>query len=185
MKVEGYIIDYFYPAGENDALRELLLRHSRCVTEAALEVCRNHAELGADEDVVRTGAMLHDIGILRCDAPSIYCYGTEPYIKHGPIGAQMIDEYRREHGIADTDDATLEKIKRICERHTGTGLPGLEPETIEEKIICYADKFFSKSRPERKKTYEEALHSLEKFGQPGVKIFKKWHETFGPDKREP
>lgn len=181
MKIETNIIDHFYPKGENDKLRELLLVHSRCVAEAALEVCRAHPELGADEEVVRTGAMLHDIGIIRCDAPSIYCYGTEPYIKHGPLGAQMIDEYRKEAIEQQNlpDDVFFEKMKRICARHTGTGLPGLEPETTEEKIVCYADKFFSKTRPERKKTYDEALRSLEKFGQPGVEIFKRWHATFG------
>lgn len=189
MNIEDYIIDHFYPKGDNDALRELLLVHSRCVAEAALEVCREHPELGADEEVVRTGAMLHDIGIVRCDAPSIHCFGSEPYIKHGPIGAEMLEEYRKGCSLSNAlnknqdcrpDDVFLKKMERICARHTGTGLPGLEPETTEEKIVCYADKFFSKTRPERRKTYYEALRSLEKFGQPGVEIFKGWHKQFGP-----
>lgn len=71
-----------------------------------------------------------------------------------------------------------EDLKRVCERHTGTGLPGLEPETMEEKIVCYADKFFSKTKLDKEKTYEEARQSLMKFGEEGVKKFDAWHRMF-------
>jgi uncharacterized protein len=54
----------------------------------------------------------------------------------------------------------------------------LEPETWEEKIICYADKFFSKTKLDREKTYEEARQSLLKFGEEGVKKFEEWHKRF-------
>lgn len=169
------IIDHYYSAEENSQLKELLMLHSRQVCELAIEVCNRHPELNADKELVEAGAMLHDIGIIRCNAPSIYCYGTEPYIKHGIIGADMITQFYQ----TEKDKTPLiEKIKRICARHTGTGLPGLEPETIEEIIVCYADKFFSKSRPERKKTYQEAMKSLEKFGKEGVLIFSQWHDRF-------
>jgi len=53
------------------------------------------------------------------------------------------------------------------------------PETTEEKLICWADKFFSKSKPEREKTTEQAIKSLAKFGQEGVERFKEWNEQFG------
>ena len=52
------------------------------------------------------------------------------------------------------------------------------PETLEEQVICYADKFFSKSHPERERTVEETVKSLEKFGDKGVEIFLKWVEQF-------
>lgn len=42
------------------------------------------------------------------------------------------------------------------------------PETMEEKLICYADKFYSKTHPEREKSYEQAEHSLAKFGKEGL-----------------
>ncbi len=66
----------------------------------------------------------------------------------------------------------------IDERHTGTGLPGLEPETLEEQIVCYADKFYSKSSPDRVRTVAEAAQSLEKFGEPGVRKFLEWAARF-------
>ena len=67
---------------------------------------------------------------------------------------------------------------RVAERHTGTGLPGYEPETLEEQIICYADKFYSKSRPDRVLTVAETAQSLEKFGHEGVLKFLAWAERF-------
>ena len=91
--------------------------------------------------------MLHDIGIIYCDAPKIYCNGTHKYIEHGYLGAELL---RREG---------FPKHALVAERHTGTGitieqiereeLPIPErdycPQSLEEKIICYADKFYSKS----------------------------------------
>ena len=124
--------------------------------------------------------MLHDIGIVRTYAPGIECFGTEPYIRHGMIGATMM----REEGYED--------IARICERHTGAGLSlddivsqdlplphqSFLPETIEEQLICYADKFYSKSHLEREKTIEQAERSLAKFGTSGVERFRHWVEIF-------
>lgn len=154
------IIDRYYPEAENPKLREILLRHSRAVAEKAVGIVDAHPELQCDRDFVYAAAMLHDIGIVRCDAPGICCYGTEPYIRHGVIGGEMI---------------AGDKFARVCARHTGTGLPGLEPETWEEIIICYADKFFSKTKLDREKTYEEARQSLVKFGEEGVRKFEEWH----------
>lgn len=176
------IIEKYYPA--DDALRRLLLRHSNDVCARALSIVDRHPELGADRRLVEQGAMLHDIGIFRTDAPGIHCHGTEPYLMHGYIGAQLM----RSEGLDD--------IARICERHTGTGLtashiaqlklplpPGdYVPERIEEQIVCYADKFFSKSHPDRRRTIERTAQSLEKFGLEGVVVFKRWAELFEPER---
>ena len=110
--------------------------------------------------------MLHDIGIYQCDAPSIHCHGSEPYLRHGPIGGDLL----RQEGY--------ERHARVAERHTGTGLPGYEPETLEEQIVCYADKFYSKSKPNRVLTVAQAAESLEKFGHDGVLKFLAWAERF-------
>lgn len=158
------IIEKYYP--EDDALRRLLLKHSRQVADRCLLIARRHPELGADAPFLEEAAMLHDIGIFRCHAPSIFCFGSEPYIKHGPIGAHIL----RDEG--------LPRHARVAERHTGTGLPGFEPETLEEQIVCYADKFYSKSRPDRVLTVEQAAQSLEKFGEEGVQRLLAWARRF-------
>ena len=173
------IIDKYYPEG--DALRSLLLKHSRQVADRCLAIVEKHPELQMDKDFIEEAAMLHDIGICQTDAPGIYCHGTHPYICHGILGAAML----RAEG--------LERHARVCERHTGAGLSlndivsqGLPlphrdflPETLEEQLICYADKFFSKSHPEREKTPEQARRSIAKFGEEGLRRFIHWEEMFG------
>ena len=158
------IINKYYP--ENDELRQLLLKHSRQVADRCLQIAKKHRELPVDVQFLEEAAMLHDIGICRCNAPSIHCHGTEPYIRHGAIGSEML----RQEGF--------ERHARVCERHTGTGLPGYEPETLEEQIVCYADKFYSKSAPDHVRSVLETAQSLEKFGHEGVKKFLSWSERF-------
>ena len=158
------IINKYYP--NDDELRQLLLKHSRQVADRCMQIVRKHKELSVDVQFLEEAAMLHDIGIFKCDAPSIYCMGTEPYIKHGPIGGELL----RVEGFP--------RHARVAERHTGTGLPGYEPETLEEQIICYADKFYSKSSPDRVRTVAETAQSLEKFGAAGVRKFLDWATRF-------
>ena len=124
--------------------------------------------------------MVHDIGIFKCNAPSIQCFGTEPYVCHGTIGAELM----RKEGFP--------RHALVCERHTGAGLTledierqhlpvphrELTPQSVEEKIVCFADKFFSKTRLGQRKTVEQAADSLRKFGEEGVNRFLGWCECF-------
>ena len=157
------IIDKYYPAG---TLRDLLVKHSRLVADRCLTICDRHPELGLDRLFLEEAAMLHDIGVRWCSALTIHCHGTEPYLRHGAIGGELL---RREG---------WERHARVAERHTGTGLPGMEPETLEEQVVCYADKFYSKSRPDRVLTVAEAAQSLERFGREGVEKFMNWAGCF-------
>ncbi len=172
------IIDKYY--AEDNALRQILITHSTLVMKRAVRICDAHPELGANRQFLIEAAMLHDIGIFKCNAPSIYCMGDAPYICHGYIGAQLM----RAEGYP--------MHARVCERHTGAGLTlndivsqhlplpehDFLPETIEEKIICYADKFYSKTHLEYEKTYDEAVRSLQKFGEEGVTRFMEWKKIF-------
>ena len=72
----------------------------------------------------------------------------------------------------------MEIYARICERHTGSGLTASEiisgnmplpqvdllPETLEEKLICLADKFFSKSGDFAEKPLQKIRTSTARFG---------------------
>ncbi len=173
-----HIIDKYYP--EAGRLRDILITHSTLVTLRALKICDEHPELHMDRRFIEEAAMLHDIGVCRCDAPGIQCFGSEPYIRHGVIGAMMLGE------------EGFPKHARVCERHTGAGLTAREieeqnlplphqdflPETLEEKVICYADRFYSKTHPEKEKSFERAKASLAKFGQDGLERFLAWHDLF-------
>ena len=177
MKVLNLIHKYY--AGQPE-LEQILLKHSEDVAQKVLEIAEAHPEFHLDRQFLYEAAMLHDIGILYVDAPGICCHGTKPYICHGMLGAELLQ------------NEGLPAHARVAERHTGTGLTKEEilrqslplpprdfvPETLEEKIICYADKFFSKSHLEEVKTPEQAMRSLEKFGPSCVDTFKAWMSEF-------
>ena len=172
------IIDKYYP--EDNKLRYILVTHSRQVADRALRIVDAHPELHMDRQFVEEAAMLHDIGIFKTDAPGIECLGTEPYILHGRIGAELLraDGYPRH--------------ARVCERHTGAGITLKEiieqniplphqdflPETLEEKVVCYADKFYSKSHLDRIRTIEQAEQSIAKHGADGLERFREMERLF-------
>ena len=172
------IIDEYYPS-ENE-LRRILMVHSRQVADRCLLIASKHPELRLDKEFLEEAAMLHDIGISRSNAPGSQWFGTEPYIRHGLIGGQIL----REKG--------WERHARVCERHTGTGLTAWDieqqqlpsphedcmHEVMEERVVCYADKFYSKTRPGSERSVVEAMRALEKFGWDGIRRFQKWVDMF-------
>ena len=172
------IIQKYYK--DNPELLSILVKHSKAVAEKALAIAEAHPELRLDRQFIMEAAMVHDIGIIKTNAPDIQCFGTEPYIRHGVLGAEML----RAEGYP--------RHARVCERHTGAGLSlneieeqhlplpheDLLPETLEEKAICYADKFFSKTKLEREKTLAEAERSVAKHGKEGLKRFMEMEEIF-------
>lgn len=171
-------IEKYYPS--EPRLHNLLYTHSRAVADMALEICDRHPELGADRKFVEEAAMLHDIGIAACNAPGIWCFGDLPYICHGIEGARMLAE-----------DGLLSHAL-VCERHTGSGLTAEEildqalplpvrdmlPVSIEEKIICYADKFYSKN-PDRlteRKSINRVRSELSRHGAETLRRFDLLHD---------
>ncbi len=172
------IIDSCY--ADNDALRRILIDHSRAVADKALEIAAKHPELNIDTQFVEQAAMLHDIGVFLTNAPSICCYGTKPYICHGYLGADLLRSMGHDrHAL-------------VCERHSGAGISlqmiidndlplphrDMLPLSIEEKVICFADKLFSKTSLGNEKTVDKAIRSLSKYGVEGVERFKSWCEMF-------
>ena len=102
------IIDKYYLPGTR--VREILLKHSRQVADKALAIAHSlHLELS--DDAIEAAAMLHDIGIYLTDAAGIGCHGTEPYIRHGILGAALL-----------RNEGTDEEIAAVAERHTGAGI---------------------------------------------------------------
>ena len=175
------IIKRFYTEGSE--LYSLLLVHSNSVTELALKLGKRLPEGSIDLEFVQQASMLHDIGIFLTDAPGIHCHGREPYICHGVLGRQLLDSLG------------LHRHALVCERHTGAGITlgdierqnlplphrDMLPVTTEEKLICFADKFFSKTRPDRMKTLAQARRSLEKFGGETLKRFETLNAMFNDD----
>ena len=151
------VIDKYYPEGT--PLRDIYMRHARSVADLALEIARER-RLPVDPVQVETAALLPDIGIFLCDAPGIHCHGSAPYIDHGPLGAELL---RRE--------GAPEWAARVAERHTGAGIGEMIPETLLERLVCYADKFYSKSGTMERKTLAQVEASMARHGAQNLARF--------------
>ena len=179
------IIDKYY--GKESRLRTILTVHSRLVADKAL-LCARRAALDVDMQFVEEAAMLHDIGIIRCDAPDIFCHGSLPYICHGVEGRKILEE------------EGLPRHALVCERHTGAGLSiddirrqnlplplrDMTPKSLEEKLVCYADKFYSKSGDiTREKPLEKVILSMQRHGEDTLERFLELHRLFGAPAESP
>ena len=172
------VIDKYY--SDNPPLKDLLILHSRLVADKALKIVDAHPELGADRQFVEEAAMLHDIGIFLTDAAPIHCFGKYHYLCHGYLGADLLrkENLPRHALVAERHTGTGLTLKQIMERNLPVPHREMVPLSMEEKIVCFADKFFSKTRPEEEKTVEQAEHSLARFGEEGVLVFRDWCMLF-------
>lgn len=181
------IFDTYCPEGH--PARHILLDHSRKVAKKALGVALQVLDKNPDLNFIYEAALLHDIGIVKTHAPTIGCTGNAPYIRHGMLGKEILEQ------------EGLPRHALVCERHTGCGLsrgdiergklplPLLDmvPLSLEEIIICYADKFFSKNPKYRNKKMDlgEILEELRGFGPEQLARFESWHRLFSPKRKKP
>ncbi len=180
MKPEDIIREYYAPG---TLLYDIYMDHAEAVTIRALRVAEKVPHMSPDFPFIEQAAMLHDIGIVFTRSKKIGCQGEAPYIRHGVLGRDLLDKkgYPR-HGL-------------VCERHVGVGLSGTDiqnqnlplplrdmlPISIEEKIICYADKFYSKNKNNRPKSVDAVLKALRKYGPDKGNIFLNWVKLFEDD----
>lgn len=173
------VLGKYYP--EHTRIHDILFEHSTQVAGKLLRIAKARPDLNADWRFVYEAAFLHDIGIFMCNAPSIECFGTHLYIEHGYLGADLLRSMN------------LSRHALVAERHTGTGitkeqierehlpLPDnriYEPQTIEEQLVAYADKFYSKTRVGQETPMETVRKKMEKFGENSVAKFDQWVQLF-------
>lgn len=163
--------------------RYYFFTHVVKVTELALLIADLNPHLKIDRNILIRGAMLHDIGIIKTNAPEIGCEGKHPYICHTYLGREMLEK------------AGMEDIAPFCERHIGVGLTKKDikksgfplpardmiPITIEEKLVCYADKFYSKSENHLldAKPIDKVNKKISKYGLDKITEFRKLIVMFG------
>lgn len=172
------IIENYYK--KDSELYNILVKHSADVTQKALDIAKKHPELNIDQQFVSQAGMLHDIGIFATNAPGIACFGVAPYICHGYLGREILEELG------------YHKHALVCERHTGSGLTKDEiieqhlplphhdmiPISMEEKVICFADCFFSKTKLGEKKSVEKVRQDMKKYGPASVDRFEELCNLF-------
>jgi len=160
----------------------IYLIHCQLVANKALKIAR-HLQLSEESQTfIEAAAMLHDIGIIRTHAPNIYCVGDLPYVCHVLEGRKILEAEGLPHHA------------QVAESHIGVGISKADiieqklpfperdifPTTIEEKIISYADFFYSKN-PEKlweEKPLDKVRKSVAKRGQEKADILEKWINEF-------
>ena len=174
----NWLFDIYYH--DNPELCDIVKGHSEKVAQKALFIAKEK-NLDLDPKDIYCASMLHDIGVVKCKAPDIFARGDSHYLCHGIEGEKIL----LSHGLLT--------YAGVCSRHTGTGITKDEilkknlplptedflPQNLLEELICYADKFFSKSKDiNREKTTEEVIRNISKFGNGSLKRFLSLHSKF-------
>ena len=166
----------------NSKAFQILVGHGRQVADKARAAAQRVPAMNPDLDFIDAAAMLHDIGIFQTDTPQFGCFGKHPYICHGILGSDIL----KKEGHP--------QLALVCERHIGVGISKADirqlnlplpdrdmiPVSIEEQIVCYADKYFSKNGNGRpaEKPIEEIIASLKRHGPEKVQCFESWFKMF-------
>lgn len=177
------VIEKYYPVGT--VRQSIYIQHVQAVADACALVIAHNDNISVDYQLTIDGAFIHDIGICMTNAPDLDCYGASPYIHHGVLGRDILIK------------EGLGKYAPFCERHVGVGLSkefaadhdfpypcsDMFPVTVEEIIVCFADKFFSKSiqNLSKPKPLEKIIEGIRKFGQHDLDVFLAWCKRFGTD----
>jgi uncharacterized protein len=175
------IIRKYYEPGS--LAYEILVEHSDAVAQKALAIARRLIHMKPDMVFIEEAAMLHDLGIFVTAQPGIGCYGDKPYICHGYLGRELLER----------EGLPLHAL--VCERHVGVGISiadidrnklplprrDMLPLSLEEQIICFADKFFSKKRDAlgREKPLAEVRRNIGKYGADKIERFDEMLRIFG------
>jgi uncharacterized protein len=152
---------------ENGCSRRVI-KHCKAVSDLAVKFANSCQQNGVKVDVelVEVGALLHDIGRSKTHN-----------VNHGVIGMEIAQSLNLPQSVIS-----------IIERHVGGGITADEaeklgwpvkdylPTTLEEKIVCYADKLI-----EGRKVVpiEKTLNSLSsELGEnhPAIARIKRLHE---------
>ena len=175
------LAEYYKPGSK---AFDILVAHGEQVARKALGAAEKVSHLKPDLDFIENASMLHDIGIMETDSPGLGCNGRHPYVCHGILGRKMLE------------DCGVQAYGMICERHIGVGisaddvrhhnlpLPARDmlPVSIEEQLICYADKFFSKNgnngKQAKEKSVKQILRGLKRYGTDKTQRFQSWTEMF-------
>ena len=177
-------IDYFAIIHKyilpNSPVYRVYVPHVSLVTAKALRIAAKLGLSQVQQQFIEEAAMLHDIGIVNVKGYGACHY--RPYICHAPAGREILEH------------EGLEQHALVAERHIGLGIAKEEIvrqtlplprrdmlcESLEEKIICWADLFFSKT-PERlwqEKSLAEVEQRATRYGQRQLALFREWRSVF-------
>lgn len=157
---------------EKEHTPENVIDHCKAVYKKAMKIAANFNDV--DEDLIRKGALLHDIGRSRTHG-----------ITHAVEGVKIAERYGYD-----------EDVLNIIERHIGAGITESEaeklglpkksyvPQTLEEKIVAHADNLVSGSREvdidfvieKWKRTIEDSDDNIERLIKLDNELIKSFEE---------
>ena len=140
------------------------------MAKIALKIARRLKKKGfnVDLELVEIGALLHDIGRSKTHT-----------VHHAIVGAKIA----KQRGLP-------EPIVKIIERHVGGGITAQEaeklgwpvkdyiPETLEEKIVCYADKLVEGNKEVPVEVTIRKLADELGDDHPAIERIRRLHEEF-------
>lgn len=140
------------------------------MAKIALKIARRLKKKGfnVDLELVEIGALLHDIGRSKTHT-----------VHHAIVGAKIAEQ----RGLP-------KPIIRIIERHVGGGITAQEaeklgwpvkdyiPETLEEKIVCYADKLVEGNKEVPVEVTIRKLADELGDDHPAIERIRRLHEEF-------
>jgi len=149
-----------------------VISHIEKVTEKALEIGRKLKDKGIDVDLelLEMGGYLHDIG-----------RSVTHGVGHGVEGTKIL----RKYNFSDP-------VIRLVERHIGAGITAEEasrlglpekdfiPETLEEKILAYADKFLESELVFKTINGEQIVERRDVVYDSIESTLKRFRKLFGP-----
>ena len=147
-----------------------VIEHCKTVAKIALKIARRLKKKGfnVDLELVEIGALLHDIGRSKTHT-----------VHHAIVGAKIA----KQRGLP-------EPIVKIIERHVGGGITAQEaeklgwpvkdyiPETLEEKIVCYADKLVEGNKEVPVEVTIRKLADELGDDHPAIERIRRLHEEF-------
>ena len=157
---------------EKENTPENVIMHCKAVCRKSMKIAANFEN--ANEDLIRKGALLHDIGRSKTHG-----------IRHAVVGAEIARKYGYD-----------EEILNIIERHIGAGITEDEavklglpkksyiPQTLEEKIVAHADNLTSGSEEvsidfviaKWKRTIEDSDDNIERLIKLHEELIKPFEE---------
>lgn len=164
----------------NKQTLDIVWNHCQIVSSIADQLIANLKSkgIGVDEDLSLVGALIHDIGVYSCFDKDNQL--MRPYIEHGVLGEAVL-----------LKENFPSEVARFASHHTGVGISKEDiarehlplpvedflPDSLEEELVCFADKFHSKDSGFN--TYEKIVQDLRQFGDDKVLRLDELKEKFG------
>jgi len=183
LPTQQQILDLHKKYAPNSKEFATVFTHCEIVSDIALW-CASNINEEIDKELLKTAALLHDIGsypFLAAEKASDD--HKKCYPQHAILGAKILG-----------DEGLDSSISKLVETHILLGLTkeeiisggwllparNYEPTSIEGRILCYADRFHSKTP--KFNSFNSFLKRLNEDMPKQAYKFKKWSHEFGkPD----